>query len=86
MMIPIPRSGVFRKVDGLETAIHVPHVEEIQITAKPDQQLFSLPEGSSYLGFIFARAESPAFVERAVREAHARLRFTIDPLIALSPA
>ena len=86
MMIPIPRSGVFRKVDGLETAIHVPHVEEIQITAKADQQLFSLPEGSSYLGFIFARAESPAFVERAVREAHARLRFTIDPLIALSPA
>ena len=86
MMIPIPRSGVFRKVDGLETAIHVPHIEEIQITAKIDQQLFSLPEGSSYLGFIFARAESPAFVERAVREAHARLRFTIDPLIALSPA
>jgi len=86
MMIPIPRSGVFRKVDGLETASHVPHVEQIQITAKPDQQLFSLPEGSSYLGFIFARAESPAFAERAVREAHARLRFTIDPLIALSPA
>lgn len=86
MMIPIPRSGVFRKVDGLETAVHVPHVEQIQITAKPDQQLFSLPEGSSYLGFIFARAESVAFVERAVREAHARLRFTIDPLIALSPA
>jgi biotin carboxylase len=86
MMIPIPRSGVYRKVDGLETAVHVPHVEEIQITAKPDQQLLSLPEGASYLGFIFARAESAAFAERAVREAHARLRFTIDPLIALSPA
>ena len=86
MMIPIPRSGVFRRAEGLETALHVPHVKEIQITAKPDQQLFALPEGSSYLGFIFARAESPAFAERAVREAHARLRFTIDPLIALSPA
>ena len=86
MMIPIPKSGVFRRAEGLETALHVPHVKEIQITAKPDQQLFALPEGSSYLGFIFARAESPAFAERAVREAHARLRFTIDPLIALSPA
>ena len=82
MMIPIPRSGVYRRVDGVETANHVPHVEEIAITAKPDQQLLALPEGASYLGFIFARADAPAFAERAVREAHARLRFTIDPLIA----
>ena len=50
---------------------------------RPDQQLLALPEGSSYLGFIFARADAPAFAERAVREAHARLRFTIDPLFAL---
>jgi biotin carboxylase len=79
MMIPIPRSGVYRRVDGVETARHVPHVEDIRITAKPDQQLLSLPEGASYLGFIFARAAAPAFAEHAVREAHARLRFTIDP-------
>ena len=83
MMIPIPRSGVYRRVDGIETASHVPHIEDIQITAKPDQQLLSLPEGSSYLGFIFARAAAPAFAEHAVREAHARLRFTIDPLLEI---
>jgi biotin carboxylase len=86
MMIPIPRSGVYRRVDGVETASQVPHVDEIVITAKPDQQLLTLPEGASYLGFIFARADAPAFAERAVREAHARLRFTIDPLIAVTPA
>jgi formate-dependent phosphoribosylglycinamide formyltransferase (GAR transformylase) len=86
MMIPIPRSGVYRRVDGLAEAGRVANVEEIQITAKPDQQLLTLPEGSSYLGFIFARAETPEQAERAVREAHAQLRFTIDPLIALSPA
>jgi biotin carboxylase len=85
MMIPIPRSGVYRRVDGVETANHVPHVEEITITAKPDQQLLALPEGASYLGFIFARADAPALAERAVRDAHARLRFTIDPLIAVLP-
>ncbi|MEO7157090.1 MAG: ATP-grasp domain-containing protein [Vicinamibacterales bacterium] len=84
MMIPIPRSGVVRSVDGLETAVRVPHIDEIHITAKPDQQLLSLPDGASYLGFIFARGESAALVERAVRDAHARLRFTLDPLIALS--
>lgn len=86
MMIPIPRSGVYRRVDGVETAANVPHIEEVTITAKPDQRLLKLPEGASYLGFIFARADAPAFAEHAVREAHARLRFTIDPLIAVAPA
>ena len=84
MMIPIPRSGTFRRVDGLEPAVSVPHVEEIQITAKPDQHLLALPEGSSYLGFIFARAATPQEAESALREAHARLRFTIDPLIPIA--
>jgi hypothetical protein len=38
-----------------------------------------LPEGASYLGFIFARAPwCPALVEQALRDAHARLAFTID--------
>ena len=84
MMIPIPRSGVYRGVDGVEAARQVPHVGDIHITAKPDQQLLALPEGASYLGFIFARAVDAAEAERAVREAHARLRFTIDPLIAVT--
>jgi hypothetical protein len=84
MMVPIPRSGVYRGVDGVEEARAVPHVDEIQITAKADQQLLALPEGASYLGFIFARAAQPHEAERAVREAHARLRFTIDPLIAMA--
>ena len=84
MMIPIPRSGVYRGVDGLATACDVLHVEEIRITAKADQQLLALPEGSSYLGFIFARADAPAFAERSLREAHARLRFMIDPLVEMA--
>ncbi len=83
MMIPIPRSGVYRRVDGVDEAIRVPGVEEVQITAKPDQKLLLLPEGASYLGFIFARAAEPEAAERAVREAHARLRFTIDPLLEI---
>ncbi len=83
MMIPIPRSGTLRGVDGVQAAGAVPYVDEIEITAKIDQQLLALPEGSSYLGFIFARASTPADAEGAVREAHARLRFTIDPLLPM---
>jgi biotin carboxylase len=84
MMIPIPRSGVYRKVDGVAEATAVPGVDEVQMTAKPDQQLLALPEGASYLGFIFARAETPAEAERAVRAAHQQLRVTIDPLLSVA--
>ena len=84
MMIPIPRSGIFRRVDGLQDAVSVPYIDEIHITAKPDQTLLALPEGASYLGFIFARAATPRDAEGAVREAHARLRFTLDPLIPVT--
>ena len=62
----------------------MPHIDEIHITAKPDQQLLALPEGASYLGFIFARAATAREAEGALREAHARLRFTIDPLIPMT--
>jgi len=78
MMIPIPRRGTFRSVEGLDAARAVAHVIDVAITAKPDQLLVPLPEGASYLGFIFARAESPTEVERALRTAHACLRFRID--------
>lgn len=84
MMIPIPRAGVYRRTEGLEEASRVPGITEIQMTAKPDQQLVPLPEGASYLGFIFAKRESPAAVEDALRTAHARLRFVIDTSLRVS--
>jgi predicted ATP-grasp superfamily ATP-dependent carboligase len=78
MMIPIPRRGIYRGVDGADAARAVPHVDDVRITAKADQLLVPLPEGASYLGFIFARAERAADVERALRAAHTRLAFAID--------
>jgi biotin carboxylase len=78
MMIPIPRAGIYRGVHNLEIASAVDHVTGVHISAKPDQRLVPLPEGASYLGFIFARAEAPALVEAALREAHALLQFEVD--------
>jgi hypothetical protein len=78
MMIPIPRAGVYRRTDNLEQAGQVSGVTGIEITAKPDQQLLPLPEGASYLGFIFAEGDTPQQVEEALRAAHARLSFTVD--------
>jgi biotin carboxylase len=78
MMIPIPAAGTYRGVSGVSDAMQVPNIWDIRITAKVDQQLVPLPEGASYLGFIFARAQHPDDVEAALRAAHARLRFKID--------
>ena len=79
MMIPIPRAGALTEVRGQAEATAVSGIEEIAITAHPGQALTPLPEGWQYLGFIFARAESPERVEAALREAHRRLQFVIDP-------
>jgi biotin carboxylase len=81
MMIPVPEAGILMSVEGVDQARSVPCVEEIVITAKPNEKLIPLPEGSSYPGFIFARAESPQLVERALRNAHARLRFVVTPAL-----
>jgi len=79
MMIPIPKRGILRGVDGVDTARQVPHIVDVQITTKMDQRLQPLPEGASYLGFIFARADEAAAVEAALRAAQAQLHFAIDP-------
>jgi len=72
MMIPVPRAGIYQDVAGVESV-----GAEVIITAKQGQKLVPLPEGASYLGFIFARGDRPAEVERTLREAHARLEFRI---------
>lgn len=77
MMIPVPRAGLLRDVRGIEAAQDVPHIENITITAHIGQQLVPLPEGSRYVGFIFARADRPELVEAALRAAHRRLEFVI---------
>ncbi|HXH50616.1 MAG TPA: ATP-grasp domain-containing protein [Terriglobia bacterium] len=83
MMIPVPREGVFQRVEGVEEARQTPGVEDIIITVRPNQSLAPLPRGTSYPGFIFARGPSPEFVEHALREAHQKLRFVLSPALPL---
>ena len=77
MMIPLPKGGIYQSVDGVERALAVPGIEDVEITAAGGQLLVPLPEGSSYLGFIFARGETPQEVELALRRSHAELKFRI---------
>ncbi|MBX5469907.1 MAG: ATP-grasp domain-containing protein [Thermoleophilaceae bacterium] len=79
MMLPIPRAGVLREVRGEEEARSVPGVEGLEITIPRGREVVPLPEGDRYLGFMFARGETPAEVERALREGHSRLEIRISP-------
>jgi biotin carboxylase len=77
MMLPVPRRGRLAAVRGQAEAAAVPGVEEVAITAHRGQELEPLPEGWQYLGFVFARAETPEAVEVALRDATSRLHFDI---------
>jgi len=77
MMLPIPRRGVLHGVRGVEAARAVPGVEDVVITVPEGREVLPLPEGDSYLGFLFGRGETPAEVEAALRRAHALLTFEL---------
>jgi predicted ATP-grasp superfamily ATP-dependent carboligase len=83
MMIPVPRSGVLAAVEREQEARGVPGISELQITARVHDYLEAWPEGSSYLGFLFALAATPEEVEKSLRDAHSKLRFTITERLAV---
>lgn len=80
LMIPTPAAGILRRVEGLMAAERTPFVEEVTILVRDGYRLVPWPEGSSYLGFIFARAPTPEQAEAALRRAHACLNFVVAPL------
>lgn len=79
MMIPIPAAGLLKRIEGVEDARRVPLITGVEITAKLNYSLVPLPEGASYLGFIFARGAASVAVEAALRQAHNLLHFEIRP-------
>lgn len=86
LMIPIPQAGVFKRVEGLLEAQRVPGIVDIDIQIREGYELVPLPEGASYLGFIFATADTPAEVETALRNAHACLNIVVAPLFKINVA
>jgi biotin carboxylase len=84
MMIPVPQSGILEKIEGSEGALAIPGICEIQITARLHDFIAAWPEGSSYLGFIFASGSTPDLVEAALRQAHRALQFEIAPRLPVA--
>jgi hypothetical protein len=78
LMLPIPRSGTLAEVRGLEDARAVPGVVGVEITIARGRPVQALPEGDRYLGFVFARGDTPADVEESLRDAWKRLDVLIE--------
>ena len=80
LMIPVPKAGILKRVEGILEAQKVPNITSLSIDVMIGSEVHCLPESSSYLGFIFAEAESPALVEQALRTAHNKLSVIIQPV------
>lgn len=80
LMIPIPSAGILKRVEGLLEAQRVPYINELSIEVREGYELIPLPEGNSYLGFIFAEAPTAKEAEQALRKAHDCLNIVIAPL------
>ena len=83
MMIPVPHSGILESISGVEAARATHRITELIITARLHDYIAAWPEGSSYLGFLFAKGSTAEEVEQAIREAHKKLRFSITPRLAV---
>lgn len=84
LMIPIPGAGILKRVEGLLEAQRISFISELSIEVRDGYELVPLPEGNSYLGFIFAEAPTVEEAEKALRDAHACLNIVIAPLWKIS--
>lgn len=83
LMLPTPAAGVLRRVEGALAAQQVPGIRELVLSVREGHRLVPLPEGASYLGFLFATGATAVEVEAALREAHASLKIVIAPLFEI---
>ena len=77
-MLPVPRTGVLRSVEGRADAEAVPGITGVTITIPPGRHVRPLPDGDQYLGFVFAEAATPDEVEKALTTASQRLHAVIE--------
>jgi biotin carboxylase len=78
LMLPVPRPGVLRAVEGRTEAAATPGLTGLSITIPPGQRVCPLPEGDRYLGFIFAEGDTQDQVEQTLGAARERLRVVIQ--------
>lgn len=79
LMLPILQQGVLRRVEGVMKAEKIPYIDDIEISLREGYKVYPLPEGASYLGFVFSSASDADTVEHALRDANRQLKPVIAP-------
>ena len=78
-MLPIKEEGVLRRVEGVMKAEKIPYIDDIEISLREGYKVYPLPEGASYLGFVFSTAPDADTVEDALRDADRQINPVIAP-------
>lgn len=86
LMIPTPGAGTLRRVEGVMAASRIAGIREVSITVREGYELTPLPEGGTYLGFVYALGEDPAGVEDSLRRAQETIRVVAAPSLAVEVA
>ena len=86
LMIPTPGAGTLRRVEGVMAASRIPGILDVSVTVREGYELTPLPEGGTYLGFVFALGEDPAGVEASLRRAQETVRVIVAPSLAVEVA
>ena len=86
MMIPVPKAGVLRRVEGITNARKVKGIVSVEVDAREGQKLTPWPEGGAYPGFIFSRGTSAMEAASALRAAHDELVFVTAPEFSVKVA
>ncbi len=76
-MIPVPRKGRLRAINGIEKARAVRWITGIDMTYSVDSDVAPIPYDAKYLGFIFAKAPGTKTVVKALEEALQTLEMDI---------
>jgi biotin carboxylase len=78
LMVPIPRTGTLAGVEGVDDTRSIEGITGIDITVPTGTEILPPPEGDRYLGFVFARADTPDAVETALRRAANTLEVKVN--------
>jgi len=78
MMMPTEKMGILKEMRGVEDALNVKGVTDLQITVKPGEKLEPLPKGNRYLGFIFAEDKDQELVIKALKKAWSKIVVVLE--------
>lgn len=78
LMIPTPGTGVVRRIVGEAEVRAIGAITGIDLTIVPGAAVVAPPEGDKYVGFVYARSDTPESVETALRKAMSKLEVQLE--------